>query len=78
MSHERKKPGWMFWVTVFLLALVFYVASIGPVVRIMARPAYIGIDLNIPFIYVPVIWLAQQSDVTASFLDWYLMQWLSL
>ncbi|HTI49730.1 MAG TPA: hypothetical protein VL475_02220 [Planctomycetaceae bacterium] len=67
METGRKKPGWMFWLTVTLIALpVLYVASFGPACWLLARSQD---DLTVRLVFMHTFrplgpWLCQCSKYT--------------
>ena len=76
MSEERKKPGWAFWVTVVLLSLVLYVASVGPMEWLDAHD-YLPIPIKTAcqFFYWPLALLASKSSLPGKILIWYVGLW---
>ena len=76
MNEDRKKPGWAFWTTVALVAvLVGYPLSYGPVTRLWATilPAWTGDAIRA--IYRPLDWCASRSEATAKALRQYADWW---
>ena len=61
-----------------IILFVSYVLSIGPLIFILAAlglPWDHPIYAAIPTIYAPVYWICENSELAASFSDWYLNLW---
>jgi len=57
---DRKKPGMAFWATVALVAVVLYVASIGPASRFEGKQGGLLIEFYFA-VYSPIIWIYQHA-----------------
>ena len=77
MSESQKKPGWAFWTSVALVAvLVGYPLSFGPAVwalRNLAPPQFIRNAADV--LYTPLVHGADAVGATG-ILVWYLELWL--
>jgi hypothetical protein len=72
-SLEQDKPG-RFWVMWIVLALVVYVLSVGPAVRLAVRmPASKQGFLRI---YAPLSFVANHCPPVKSFFEWYVGLWM--
>jgi hypothetical protein len=61
VETERGRRGWAFWVICVFVAILVYVLSVGPVLRInsslIQRPCFQAI-------YAPIFWLNGHSKVS--------------
>jgi hypothetical protein len=62
--------GILRWVWIAGLAVVLYVLSIGPVVRLSYR--YAIVDASLDVIYAPLTYFAYNSRAASRFLKWYI------
>jgi hypothetical protein len=72
-NPEQQKPGrlWVMWV---ILALVIYVLSIGPAIRLAApKPRSQQAFL---VVYAPLSFVADYCPPIRSFLQWYVDLWM--
>lgn len=65
------------WIAFVLMAPMFYVLSIGPVVRMLTRGGGV-LSFRGPFgvIYGPLLWAANESTWVGVLLDWYVRLFL--
>jgi hypothetical protein len=85
MADKPDKPTrrrWP-WAAALLLVFVVYPLSAGPVYCVstcLFRLSVIPSDLHglVREFYVPVWWLASQSETTWSLANWYVSWWLRL
>lgn len=54
---------------------VLYVLSLGPAVWLVVANGGTGRDL-VTFVYAPLKWLADHSDTTRDWLEWYVSFWV--
>ena len=71
-ESSRKKPGLAFWATVVVVALGLYVASFGPVVRLMKCESFPDWAYEpLALLYTPVWPLFYRQDAVGDFARWY-------
>jgi hypothetical protein len=78
MNSDRKKPGVVFWATVVLAAVMFYFASFGPAIWVIAHddlPMEWEVDA-FEVVYRPIAWLEENGPEPVSYaIDWYIELW---
>ena len=76
MTPSRKKPGVAFWASVVVVAIVLYVASIGPagwVAQNVSFPDLLGCYHTF---YAPLIWAYDHvPERIRDAMDWYAGLW---
>lgn len=66
------------WLSAMQLAFVFalYVLSAGPMYWPIYRAFHHGGSSLVAKLYLPLVWLAEKSDLFSNWLDWYVDLWI--
>ena len=77
MTDRTHRSIWPIFATT-LLALVFYVLSIGPFVWVCVRFKLESFVELVYYIYFPILWGCRESETVRELLRWYVLLWVDV
>ena len=76
-GYQFEVAEFMRWLPVYLiLAFAVYVLSTGPFYWLIFESYFLENDSYVAVLYLPLVWLADQSNLFANWIDWYIGLWV--
>ena len=65
------------WLPVYLaIAMALYILSAGPMYWTIYEAFFVGHNPLIQTLYLPLVWLASNSDLFGQWMEWYVGLWV--